>query len=187
MAKKVKCVVPGRIERACGDNLDVGGAFPDFWVGHISELDTPIDIRQITDVKSLDFGPYGGLRLMEGRKYAHEFNWAYAEGAGGNVSFTHQGIVRLKSTNTAEDVTLQSIMLTDDMFIIYQDNNQQLFIIGAANGLKGTAGTGTTGTTADADTIPTITVTGSERTMPLRFMQDGGYAATLTYLRSFEI
>lgn len=185
MAKK--CKTTGRIERECDDVLDVGGVFPDFWVGHLSDLDTPIDIKQLGDIKSLDFGAYGGLRKMEGRKYAHQFTWTFVEGSGGNVSFTHEGIVRLKASNTAEDVTLQSIMLADDMFIIYQDNNQNLFIIGAGNGLKGTAGTATTGTTADADTIPSITVTGSERTLPLRFRLDGGYAATLNYLKGFEL
>jgi hypothetical protein len=182
----LNCKVNQGIDALCEDILGVGGASPRFWVGHKSELDTQISLAQTGPITALDFGAYGFLRRFEGQKYSHQFGDEAVTGSGGNKSWTHTLIAKLLPKTTADDVAIQQMQLAQDMFVIVEDNNQKFFILGAGNGMTGTANTQNSGTTADSDTTDTITLTGSERTKKLRFELPGGYQATLNYLQQFE-
>lgn len=181
------CKAAGGLKATCEDKLRVGGADPDFWVGYLSELDTPFNLARTSDITTIDFGSYGGLRKFEGQKFQNSFGSELVVGGGGNKSYSQTGIVKLLSDSTADDLILEQLNLGDDIFIVYQNNNEEVFILGAGNGLSSTAAVQNTGTTGDADTSDTVTLTGSERTKPLRFKVGGTLAATLAYLKSFEL
>jgi len=181
------CKAAGGLKATCEDKLRVGGADPDFWVGYLSELDTPFNLNRTSDITTIDFGSYGGLRKFEGQKFQHNFTVELAVGAGSNKSYTHTGVVKLLSDSTADDLIIEALNLGDDIFVIYQNNNDEFFITGAGNGLSSTAYSVSTGQTGDADTTDTVTLTGSERTKALRFKVGGTVAATLAYLKSFEL
>jgi hypothetical protein len=183
----MSCKATSGIESSCEDVLFVGGAGKTFWVGYKSELDTQISTAQAADIRTLDFGSYGGLRRFDGRKFAHTFGDTLTVAQGGNKSYTHSFTGKLLSKSTANDVTLQDLALGDDLFVIVQDNNEQFFILGASNGLSATAAEQTSGQTGDADTSDTITLTGSEKTKKLRFSLEAGYQATLDYIEGMEV
>lgn len=182
----MSCKVTSGIDNSCEDVLRVGGLGRTFWVGYLSDLDTPFSTSQGTDITSIDFAAYGGLYRFDGRKFAHQGSHELAVAPGGNKSFTQTFVAKLLSKTTADDATLKSLSLADDIFIIADDNNQGFLLYGAGNGLSVSAYTQSTGQTSDSDTSTSVTLTGSETTQPLRFMLEAGYAATKTYLEGFE-
>lgn len=183
----MSCKASEGISNSCSALLKVGGLDKTFWIGYKSELDTQISLSQTADIRSLDFGSYGGLRRFDGRKFSHSFSDPLVVAQGGNKSYSHILNAKLLADTTADDVTLQQLALGDDLFAVVQDNNQQFFILGAGNGLSATADARDTGTTGESDISNNITLTGSETTKALRFSLEAGYQATLDYLVSREV
>lgn len=181
------CKITQGIDTSCTDLLRVGGADQTFWVGYLADLDTQFSLAQTADINTIDFGAYGGLYRFDGQKFQHTFGSELVVSAGGNKSYTHTAVIKVLADSTADDVTLQNLNLGNDIFIVYQDNNSKFFILGAGKGLSATADVQNTGQTGDADTTDSVTLVGTERTKPLRFMLGGGASATLAYLESREI
>lgn len=181
------CKATTGLNFSCSDLLKVGGSFPTFWVGYLSELDTAFSLTQSADISQIDFGAYGGLRRFDGNKFAHSFGSELVVAAGGNKSWTHTFVGKVVSDSTADDLTLQNLALGNDIFIVAQDNNRNFFILGGGSGLSVSADAQNTGQTGDSDTTTTITLTGQELTKPLRFALGAGYQATLDYIESREL
>lgn len=178
------CKVLYGIQTVCGDNLRTGGADRGFWVGYVSDLSTRIPSTQIGVVSSLAFAGYNGLVKFEGNKFAHKFDWAVSKGAGGNLAFIHRAILKLLPLNTQDDVEIQRLVQAQDAFIIYQDNNDEFYIMGAQKGLSVVAGElGTTGQNTGDDISDTVTLEGAEKTKPLRFFVTD-VATTILYLNN---
>lgn len=171
----------------CTDLKKVGGNQPDFYVGYLSELDTAFNLNQTADIGSIDFGPYGGLRKFTGNKFSHTGGAELVVAGGGNKSYRQSVVVKLLSDSTADDLTLQTLSLGNDIFIIMEDNNRVFRIYGAGNGLSAEADVFNTGQTGDSDITNTITLTGQELTYPLRFRLGSGYQGTKDYLDSFVL
>lgn len=164
------CKVVNPITNVCGDLLYPGGADKDFYVGYISDLGTRISNLQAGDISSLSFVAYAGLRKMEGQKFSHNFGSETVVGAGKNVSFLHRATVKLITQSTADDVEMQRMAQATDMFIIYQNNNDQLFILAPTKGLSVAAGAlQSTGVNQGDDVSDTLILEGAEKTKPLRF------------------
>ena len=180
------CKIGEGITNTCEAILKVGGAGKTFWVGYLSDLNTPIDISQNADITTFDFAAYGGLYRFDGQKFSHSFGYEISVAAGGNKSFIQSFIWKLLTDSTADDVVVQDMIVGDDIFIVGQDNNQRMFVLGAANGLSVSAGNQNTGTTGDSDISDNGTLTGQEPTKPLRFNL-GNYAATLARIEGYEI
>lgn len=178
------CKANSGISITCEDLRRVGGTDKKFWVGFLSDLDTPFDLTQV--VTSIDFETYAGLYAFEGRKNAHTGGWELAQAQGGNVSFTQTFVAKLFNTSISDDQVIQDLSVSGDIFIVTQNNNQEFFIFGAGNGLEATAATQNTGQTPDSDTTVTLTFSGSEKTIPLRFSA-GTYAASLALLEGYEL
>jgi hypothetical protein len=182
----MSCKVEHGIGNSCEDVLRVGGVGRSFWVGYLSDLDTPFSTSQAADITSIDFGAYGGLYRFDGRKFSHQYSSPMAVAAGGNKSFTPTFIAKLLSKTTADDLTLKQLALADDIFIIADDNNGGFVILGAGNGLSVSGYDMSTGQTGDSDTSTSVTLTGSELSQPLRLSVPGA-GGTLAYIESFEI
>ena len=180
------CKAEEGISNGCEDLLRVGGLDKTFWLFYKSELDTQISLAQTADISTLDFGAYGGLLRFDGQKFSHEYTSPLVVNAG-NRSYAPTLTFKILATTTAQDVIIQDINLGQDIVAIVQDNNEGFLILGAGKGLSVTADAVGSGVTGDADTSDTITLTGAERTRPLRFRLGGGYQATLDYLVSREI
>lgn len=176
------CKVLYGINTVCGDNLFPGGADKDFWVGYVSDLSNRFPTTQTGVISSFSFAAYGGLVKFGGNKGAHKFDAALNKGGGGNISYTHRAILKLLPLNTQDDVEIQRLTQAQDAFIIYQNNNDQFFIIGAQKGLTAVAGElNTTGQAITDDPSTTITLEGAEKTLPLRFFVTD-VATTILYL-----
>lgn len=181
------CKAETGIENTCDDLLRVGGAGQTFWVGYISELEEKFDLSQATSISTMNFLAYGGLRRFDGQKYAHSFGSQLQVAAGGNKSFLHTFVAKLFSNSTEDDKVLQDLAVGTDIFVVAQNNNQEIFILGPGNGLSATEGAQNTGTTADSDTTETLTLTGAEKVKPLRFLSGGSYSNSIAALENWEI
>jgi hypothetical protein len=181
-----ECKITQGIESSCDDVLKVGGLDKTFWVGYLSDLDTAFPLTQTTPVRTIDFGGYGALYRFDGRKYSHTFSQPLQVAAGGNKSYAQTFIAKLLADSVDDDVTLQRLALSDDIFIIFQDNNRKLKIVGASRGLQVTTDEQSSGQTGDADLTSTITFTGAEVTKALYFELEAGYDATIAYLEALE-
>jgi hypothetical protein len=170
------------ISTVCGDNLFPGGADKDFYVGYVSDLSTSISLTQTGVISGLSFAGYNGLVKFSGNKFAHTFSWPWAKGAGGNGFFQHRAVVKLLPLSVQDDVEVQRLLQAQDAFIIYRNNNDKFFIMGASKGMTSVAGDlGTTGTAAGDDVTDTVTLEGAEKTKPLRF-EVTDLATTILYL-----
>lgn len=183
----MSCKATSGLSFTCEDLLKVGGVYPTFYLGYRSELATKFSLAQSADISTISFKAYGGLRRFEGNKFAHQAVSTLQVGSGGTKSYQQTFTARLTADSTADDVTLQALALGNDIFIIYQDNNQVFKILGAGAGLSATEGTQDTGQTGESDTSDVITLTGQEKTKPLRFMLGSGYSATEALLESLVI
>jgi hypothetical protein len=181
----MSCRITQGIENSCDDVLRVGGLGRTFWVGYLSDLDTPIALTQAADIASLDFGSYGGLVRFDGRKFSHQYTVELVSTAGGNKSFRHTFVGKVLSKTTADNLTLKRLALADDIFIVVDDNNGGYAIIGAGNGLAVDTTSKTSGQTGDSDSSTSITLSGSETTQELIF-NVGGAAGTLAYIEALE-
>lgn len=182
------CKVSDGIDNSCADLLKGSGLSKRFWVGYIDDLDTRISTAQSADIGTLDFGSYGGLYRFETGKFASDYTWNLVTATGGNKSFDHLFNTKLLPGSTAEDLTLQKLLLGDDIFIVAETLNEEFFILGAQNGLTGSEGSGGSGgKDTGGDISDIITLKGNEKTKPLRFSLGGGYQATLDYLTNFEL
>lgn len=178
------CRVQYGIGLDCGDLLFPGGVAPDFYVGYVRDLGTPISLTQAAAVSTLSFVAYRGLVKFSGQKYAHKFDTAYAEGAGGNGYFTHRGTVKLLALSTQDDVEIQRLLQAQDAFVVFQNNNGQWLIAGAGQGMSGMPGdVVTTGQAAGDDVTDTVILEGAEKTKFIRF-DVGTPATTLAYLEA---
>lgn len=164
------CKVQYGIDNRCGDLLFPGGADKDFWVGYTSDLGTRFDLTQTGALSAIQFAAYAGLVKFEGIKYSNSFDYETVVGAGGNIFYTHKALVKLIALSTQDDVEIQRLTQAQDAFIVYQNNNEQFFIMGASKGLKAVAGPlGGTGVQAADNVADMVTLQGEEKTKPLRF------------------
>ena len=178
------CRVQSGITIACGDLSFPGGVFPDFYVGYVRDLSTPISTTQAAAVSTLAFVAYRGLVKFEGQKYSHKADWEWQKGGGGNGFFLQRFTAKLTSLSTQDDVEIQRLLQAQDAFIIWRDNNDAFRISGAKNGLASIAGAvGSSGMAQGDEILDTITLEGAEATKPIRF-DVGTVATTLSYLEA---
>jgi hypothetical protein len=177
------CKVVTGINNVCGDLLKASGVDKDFWAGYVSDLSVRFSLTQTGPIASIQFVPYNGLIKFEGQKFAHKFDTELVVAAGGGISYTHKAQVKLINQSTQDDVELQRLTQAQDMFIVMQDNNENLFIYAPSKGFNAAAGPlVTTGQAAGEDTSATVNLIGSEKVMPLRFTLGGTIAADIAYL-----
>lgn len=183
----MSCKVTDGITNSCAALTKVSGTAKKFWVGYLDDLDTAFSLAQTADISQIDFGSYGALYAFEGSKFAHDFTWEMVVASGGNKSWNQTFNWKLTPDTTTDDANLQSLLIGDDIFIVVEDLNQEFYLLGAGNGLTGTAATGGSGgKESGGDTAVSGTLSGNEKTVPLRFRLGGGYAATKAYLEAFE-
>ena len=180
------CQIESGLTTTCADLLRVGGLGRTFWVTYKSMLDSQFSLTQAADISGIDFGSYGGFYRFDGNKFSHSFTTETQRATGGNISFKQSFSAKVLSGSTADDVVLQNLALGEDIIVFIEDNNQNFYILGAGNGLSLEAGTQTSGEAGDSDNRDTITLSGQEKTRPLRFSL-ATYQQTLDYIESFEL
>lgn len=179
------CKAVNGILNVCGDLVFPGGADPFFYVGYLSDLGTQFSLTQTGDISSIQFQAYKGLVKFEGPKFSHNFTWETGQGPGKNIYFIHKAAVKLMALSTADDVEVQRLAQASDAFIIFRSNADEFKIMGAGRGLSVEPGAlGGTGQQASDDVSDTLTLSGAEKTKPLRFFSSS-VSATLTLLDGY--
>lgn len=165
--------------------MQASGVDKDFWVGYVSDLSVKFSLTLTAPISNIQFYPYNGLVKFSGRKYSHKFDTEGAVAQGGSVSIPHKAMIKLMNLSTQDDLEIIRFMQAQDMFIIYQDNNE-VFKIGApSKGYSYVAGPlQTTGQADGEDVLSTLNFISSEKVLPLRFTTGGTTQANIDYLDS---
>lgn len=171
------------ITNVCSDLLQASGVDKDFWVGYVSDLSARISLAQTGAISTLSFLSYQGLVKFEGQKFAHSFSHELTVGTGGSLSYKHMGVVKLMPLSTQDDVEIQRLTQAQDMFVIWQGNNEDFYIHAPSKGMRAVAGPmRTSGVAAGEDVTTTLTFEGVEKVVPLRFSLGTTTSAIISYL-----
>lgn len=163
------CTITGGIDIICADLRRTGGIAKNVWLFNITNLRAAINVDSEDYITTIELNTYATLYRFEGAKFAHSASSNLAKTDSGNVSFTHELNMKVFNTNPTDDVTLQNLTVAEVGAVI-QTNNDEFFIYGAGNGLSASSVTTQTGKNAGDDSTTTVVLTGSERTLPKRFL-----------------
>jgi hypothetical protein len=175
------CAITSGITVSCDDLRRVGGLAKRVWIGNLEDLTNPIP-SGTAYVTNLELDTYKALYSFESAKFSHEANYQAVKSDGGNVAINQTVIMRLFNNDPTDDAVIED-MLTSDVFAIVQSNNNEFFIYGAAAGLGLTDATGGSGRQLGDSTVTTLTLTGSEKELPKRFLRTD-IQTTLNYLNA---
>lgn len=101
-------------------------------------------------------------------------NAAWPMTAGENVNtWNHSINVKLYISNPTQALAAESLANADDVVCFYQENADNIRILGIGQGLNGSAGEGGSGTILNDDTGYSLTLSGEERAMPKYFSING--------------
>lgn len=173
------CSITSGISVSCDDLRRVGGVAKRVWVGNLDDLSDPIPTGS-SYVTNLELTTYQSLYKFESSKFSHEANFQAVKSDGGNVAINQTVILRLFNNDPTDDGVIEDL-LTSDVFVIVQTNNNEFFIYGASSGLGLTDATGGTGRQLADSTGTQLTLTGSEKELPKRFLRTD-VQTTLDYL-----
>ncbi len=163
------CRISSGIEVSCDDLRRVGGLAKRVWVGNIDDLESPF-VTGSSYVTNIELSTYQSLYKFESTKFSHEANYTVTKSDGGNISFPQTVILRLFNNDPTDDAVIEDLT-TSDVFVIVQTNNDEFFIYGAVSGLGLTEGSGGSGRQLADSTVTTLTLTGSEKELPKRFLR----------------
>lgn len=177
------CTISAGIGIVCADLRRTGGVNKKVWVGNITDLRAPFNIDTTDYIQNIELNTYRTLYAFEGAKFSHSGASNLAKTDSGNVSFSHEFLLKVFNTNPTDDFILESLA-TSDVFVICQTMNDDFLIYGGANGLSASALTAQTGKNQGDDSTTTVTLSGSERTLPKRFLVGGDKQLTLNRLNA---
>lgn len=97
-------------------------------------------------------------------------NWTSPMVPGENVNtFNHTALLQLYYSTPTELDTIKKLANADDVFIVMQGNDGKFVVLGAENGLNGSAGEGGSGTLLNDSTAYSLTLSGEQMSMPAYF------------------
>ena len=178
------CKVQFGITNVCGDLLQTSGVGPDIYVGYTSDLSIRFPLTQAAAISSISWLAYAGLVKFAGYKWTNEASYELAKGAGGSMSYVQKLTIRAMNLSSQDDLELQKLTQAQNLFAIVPDNNENFFIFGASNGMTADAGViKTFGKGQGEDILSSVSLTGNEKTIPLRFFVTD-YTTTVLYLEN---
>lgn len=96
---------------------------------------------------------------------------------GENVNTWNHGItLPLFIANPSDSLAAETLANTDDLVCFYQENADNIRVLGIGNGLNGSAGEGGSGTVLNDPTGYSLTLSGEEMAMPKYFSINGTVA-----------
>lgn len=181
----MSCNITASIGLTCADQRQAAGVQRRFWLGNLSDLQDSAFTEGVDGyVTAISFEAYAGLYAFVGPKKGHSFSTPAQIEDGSNKMFLHQASIKLFSSNPTDDEQIESL-LTADLFAIFEDNNQEFFLLGGEQGMEVTDIQRTTQTDT-GDTAFNISLQGVSKNLPLRVF-DTDYATTKALLESYEV
>lgn len=167
------CKLLYSIDLACGDTMYPAGLDGLLHAGYVQDLATPFSTTMATDITSVQFTAYNGLKRLQGVKYAHLSVIEGQVGAGGNVSLVHRMTLKLITNSTQDDAQILRLMQATDIFFFAKDARGEYKIVGPS-GMKYAPGQlQSLGQAATDDVSDTLIFESTEIVKPLRFAPVG--------------
>lgn len=153
----------------------------------MEDLSVAIDVVTAAPVASLSFNSaYNGLYKFSGPKKGHTAGYTVQVADGGNKAFVHAVTLKFFANNAADAKVIEDLV-SGNVFVIVETNENQFKIYGGQNGMEVTAGQQNSGNASNADTTDQLTLNGDgEQYLPKIFFATD-YATTLALLESYEV
>jgi len=180
------CLITRGATITCDQLKRAGGVGKKVWGFNISQLVSAIDTSLEDYIRSIELSSYQLMYAFESGKFSHEMSVTQNNGEGGNVSYTHQLIIRVPNPTPTITAALEDLATADTAWIV-QTNNNEFKILGGANGLASSALTDGSGRVVTDSSIAVVTLTGVEQYMPKFFSRNGtgtDTSAVLAYLNA---
>lgn len=162
-----------------------GGLDCSLWLFNLEDATYTVDADGVT-VTSIAFATGTNVFRVDSEKFASSFSHSFEKPS--LNSFFPQTLNIVTLVDTAQDTLwLAEVLRASKLGAIVLDNNRQFKLLGALNGLQGGSGDGfDSGSEIGAEQITTIMLEGGENDVPFRFVDAGGYDATLTAVEGYE-
>jgi hypothetical protein len=181
----LNCGISAGLGVDCSDLRKPGGVAKRLWLFNIDDLRVRLDTSLASYITDLEFTGYRGLYEIESAKFSHEANWSEVKGEGGNVLFQHSVIIRAFNNDPTDDALIQDLTVAD-VGAIVETNNGELLIFGGGTGLSANEATGSTGRQIADNTATQITLVGSEKYLPKRFLRTN-FQTSIAYLTALVV
>lgn len=167
------CKILYSIDLACGDLLQASGLDGQVFAGYVQDLAAPFSTSMASDITSVQFTAYNGLKRLQGVKYAHLAVVEGQKGAGGNVSLIHRFTLKLITDSTQDDAQILRLMQATDIFFFVKDAKGQYRIIGPSGMNYAPGQLQSLGQAPTDDISDTLIFESTEVVKPLRFAPIG--------------
>lgn len=188
MAEEEFCGIESGIGVDCSKLRNVGGNNKRLWIANLQNENGNIEFTEDANgyLNSVSFPDYEGLYKFVGPKKAHSGGYTAVIQSGGNRFFQHDVIIKLLPGTPAEDFVVEDLLVSD-VVVFLENNNSQIIVYGADNGMDMSAGAQNSGQESASDTSDTLTFVGEEKKKPRRFLRPGGFQDTVDYLEALVI
>lgn len=178
------CGISKGIKLDCSGKGQLGGLNRRLFLGNIKNL---ANAAYTTDadgyITDINFDAYGFLYEFIGQKYSHSATDNVARNEGGSVNYPHSVTLKISDV-TPDDKAVIEDLTASDVFAVVVDNNQQIRIYGAFNGLTIDTAEQNTGNNAESDTTRTVVLSGNETGLAKVFL-DTDYNTSIAKIESY--
>jgi hypothetical protein len=183
------CLMSSGYSRTCETIKKIGGLKGRVWALNLTSSDgTKLiyteTVPNIIDAITVQSGEQA--YKIDSTKFSHDFTPSVKKP--GSNKFYGQNFNLRAITNDGTDLTWSdNMIMAESIVFIVEDMNKRFILLGQNNGLECQEGDlGTIGQEAESDITETYNFTGEEVENKYKFVDVGGYDATLTYLIGLE-
>ena len=164
----------------------VGGIDKRVWIGEKKNITYSVDGAGY--VNSISMATSGSLPTklykFTSKRDKNSATWPMTVGENVNT-WNHSLVLMLFLSNPSQVLAAETLANTDDLVCFYQENADNIRVLGIGKGLNGSAGEGGSGTLLNDPTGYSLTLSGEEMAMPKYFSINGTVATlaqNITYL-----
>jgi len=183
------CLMAAGKSRTCETRKKIGGLKGRVWALNLTDatgakLVYTETVPNVIDAITVQSGL--AAYAIDSGKFSHDFTPSVKKP--GMNKFYGQNFNLRAITDDATDLTWSdNMIMSDSVVFIIEDMNKRFIILGQNNGLECQEGDlGTIGQEAESDVTEVYNFTGEEIDNKYKFVDVGGYEATLTYLIGLE-
>lgn len=172
------------LETSCEADQSVGGLNKRMWALEKDKLTLTLDVDgQVDTVTIATTSPVTLLKTFTGKQFTH--NGALTGEVNTNVNTIKQDLnMVLNYFTQPQRAAIDALFKSDECIFFVETNAEQIECWGYEYGLKASALTGATGTALADSRAVTVTMSGSQKTMPKVCDFGADLAANIAYLNN---
>ena len=160
------------LDPTCDALNKVGGVNKRVWIGQLSQITGYSKDGGTDDISGISMAVNGSIpfTLKKFISKRDKIAVTFPLSVGENINtFNHTLAIPLYYSTTQELNAIKNLCNADDLFVVFQDNNDELMVAGIELGLNASAGEGGTGILLNDATSYMVTLSGEQKSTPKYF------------------